>query len=186
MTAPVADLNIAPTSRMAKIVFRQVRMDEFDDAHCILVGAAEWLLSKGIRQWTTTYPKELYRSCQERGWNHALESDGELAVVMTVSWEIPAEWADRFGTTPVWWLSKLATAPAFHGRGLGAEAVRHVVSTLSNQGADQLYLDCVHNNGFLVDFYRRQGFRQIDRRNVQFSTGLFDMVLMGLKISVPR
>lgn len=46
------------------------------------------------------------------------------------------------------------------------------------QGADRLYLDCVHGTGFLADFYRELGFKAISRRNVQFSTGLFDMVLM--------
>jgi ribosomal protein S18 acetylase RimI-like enzyme len=102
---------------------------------------------------------------------------------MTLACEPPAEWADYFGTATVWWLSKLATAPAFHGRGLGVAAVGHVIEALSKQGADRLCLDCVHNNGFLVDFYRRLGFQQIDRRDVQFSTGLFDMVLMERKIA---
>ncbi len=154
-------------------------MDEFDLAHSILVDAAAWLLSKGIRQWSTKYPKELYLASQEKGWNYALESDGELAAIMTLSRGAPDEWADRFGQAPVWWLSKLATAPAFRGRGLGALAVHHAIDLLSKRGAEYLYLDCVHNDGFLVDFYRRLGFETIDRRPIEFSTGLLDMVLMG-------
>src|SRR5687768_7951939 len=105
---------------MGAIVFRKVRSDEFHLAHGILISAADWLLSKGIRQWTISYPKELYLTCQEKGWNYALEADGELAVVVTLSWELPAEWAETLGTTPVWWLSKLAAAPAYRGLGFGA------------------------------------------------------------------
>jgi GNAT superfamily N-acetyltransferase len=168
---------------MGAIIFRNVRSDEIDLAHGILVNAADWLLSKGIRQWTIAYPKERYLHSQEKGCNYALESDGELAVVVTLSWEVPAEWADRFAATPVWWLSKLATAPAFRGRGLGALTVRHAINALSDRDADRLYLDCVHGNGFLVEFYRRFGFHTIDRRLVRFSTGVFDMVLMELYIS---
>jgi ribosomal protein S18 acetylase RimI-like enzyme len=163
-------------------LLRQLRTEEFDVAHRILLSAADWLMSKGIRQWTTAYPKDLYRACQEKGWNYGLISDGQLAVIMTLSWELPIEWADCFGMTPVWWLSKLATAPAYRGLGLGGLAVRQAIAALSAKGADRLYLDCVHGTGFLVDFYRGLGFKMINRRNVQFSTGLFDMVLMELSL----
>ena len=166
------------------LTFRRLRPDEFDVAHGILVSAAEWLISKGIRQWTTAYPKEMYRACQERGWNYGLVSDGQLTVIMTLSCGLPPEWADCFGTTPVWWLSKLATAPGYRGRGLGARAVRQAIGALSAQGADRLCIDCVHGTGVLVDFYRGLGFKTIARRNVQFPTGLFDMVLMELKLPV--
>jgi GNAT superfamily N-acetyltransferase len=167
---------------MRSIVFRKLRSDEFELAHGILVSAAARLVARGIRQWTIAYPKELYLACQEKGSNYALESDGEVAAIVTLSWELPAEWADHFGSTPVWWLSKLATAPAFRGRGLGALAVRHAIDALADRDADRIYLDCVHGSGFLVDFYRRHGFQTIDRRQIQFSTGLFDMVLMELAI----
>ena len=160
-----------------------MRPDEVDVAHGILISAGAWLMGRGIRQWTTAYPKELYLACQEKGWNYVLEHDGELAAIVTLSWEVPAEWADRFGAGCVWWLSKLATAPAFRGRGVGALALHHAIHALSDRGADRICLDCVQGSGFLVDFYRRHGFQTIDRRNVQFSTGLFDMVLMELKIS---
>jgi GNAT superfamily N-acetyltransferase len=105
-----------------------------------------------------------------------------IAAIVTLSWEVPAEWADRFGAGPVWWLSKLATAPAFRGRGSGALTLRHAIEALSDRGADRISLDCVQGSGFLVDFYCRHGFQTIDRRDVQFSTGVFDMVLMELKI----
>src|SRR5688572_9947317 len=146
---------------MGTPLFRKLRPEEVDVAHGILVSAADWLISKGIRQWTTAYPKELYLACQEKGWNYGLMSDGQLAVILTLSWELRSEWADCFGTTPVWWLSKLATAPGYRGLGLGALAVRHATSTLLAQGADRLCLDCVHSKGFLVDFYRGLGFKMI-------------------------
>jgi GNAT superfamily N-acetyltransferase len=167
---------------MGTSLFRKLRPEELDVAHGILVSAADWLISKGVRQWTTAYPKELYLASHEKGWNYGLMSDGQLAVILTLSREIPSEWADCFGTTPVWWLSKLATAPGYRGRGLGTLAVRQAISALSAQGADRLYLDCVHGKGFLVDFYRGLGFTTINRRAVQFSTGSFDMVLMELNL----
>jgi GNAT superfamily N-acetyltransferase len=167
---------------MNELLFRKLRAEESDLAHGILVSAAEWLLSKGIRQWTVAYPKEMYWACQEKGWNYGLISKNQLAVIMTLSWELPTEWADRFHA-PVWWLSKLATAPNHRGLGLGAVAARHAISALAANGADRVYLDCVHGTGFLVTFYQDLGFTKITRRNVQFSTGLFDMVLMERMLS---
>jgi GNAT superfamily N-acetyltransferase len=167
---------------MGTPLFRKLRPEEFDVAHGILVSAADWLISKGIRQWTTAYPKELYLVCQEKGWNYGLMSDGQLTVILTLSRELPSQWADCFGTTPVWWLSKLATAPGCRGLGLGTLAVRQAISALTAQGANRLCLECVHGKGFLVDFYQGLGFKTINRRAVQFSTGLFDMVLMELKL----
>lgn len=167
---------------MEEPLLRKLRAEEFDVAHGILVSAADWLISRGIRQWTTAYPKELYRACQEKGWNHGLVCDGQLAVIVTLSCELRAEWADCFGTTPVWWLSKLATARDCRGLGLGSRAVRQAIGAVSAKGVDRLYLDGVYGTGFLVDFYRGFGFKTINRRNVQFSTGLFDMVLMEVEI----
>jgi len=167
---------------MSAVTFRKLRDDEFDRAHGILVSAADWLLSKGIRQWTIDYPKEAYLACQEQGWNYALEHEGELAAVLTLSQEVPSAWADHFGNAPFWWLSKLATAPAFHGRGVGPIATRCAIGVAYNHSAERLCLDCVHGNGFLVDFYRGLGFRAIDRRDVQRSTDVLDMVLMELKM----
>jgi GNAT superfamily N-acetyltransferase len=168
---------------MERPYLRQLRPDELDVAYRILVSASEWLTSKGIRQWTTAYPKQLYWSCHANGWNHGLICDGQLAVILTLSPETPAEWTDSVGTAAAWWLSKLATAPRYRGRGVGALALREVIEYLSAQGAERLCLDCVYGNGFLVDFYQRLGFKTIDRRDVSFPTGLFDMVLMELKLA---
>jgi GNAT superfamily N-acetyltransferase len=164
---------------MADAVFRPLQPEEFDQAHGVLVSAAGWLMSKGIRQWTTAYPKELYRAHQEKGWNYGLFIDGDLAVIVTLAYEPTNTWTQCIGTEPAWWMSKLATAPKYHGRGLGARAVREACRLLSSKGAQRLYLDCVHGSGVLVSFYEQAGFSGTDRRPLQFSTGEFDMVLMS-------
>jgi GNAT superfamily N-acetyltransferase len=158
---------------------RRLRPDEVDLGHGILVGAADWLTARGIRQWTADYSKDQYLASQEKGWNFALEYDGQVAAILTLSRELPPHWGQHFAA-PVCWLSKVATAPAFRGRGLGRLAVLKAIGHAYDQEVEQLCLDCVHGSGFLVDFYRGMGFRPIDRQHVEFSTGVFDMVLMEL------
>jgi GNAT superfamily N-acetyltransferase len=94
---------------------------------------------------------------------------------------MPGHWGQHFAA-PVCWLSKVATAPAFRGRGLGRLAVLKAIGFAYDQQVEQLCLDCVHGNGFLVDFYRGMGFQPIDRQNVEFPHGVFDMVLMELRL----
>lgn len=168
---------------MGSVVLRPLLPEEFDVAHGILVDAASWLTSRGIRQWTAAYPKELYRSHQAKGWNYGLLSDGHLAAILTLSYEASPDWAHCVGAEPAWWVSKLATAPTHRGRGLGARAVREALGILESQGAHRTYLDCVHGNGALVAFYERLGFVTLDRCVLQFATGEFDMVLMSAAVS---
>ncbi len=157
---------------------RPLRTEEFEAAHQILIGAAEWLTAKGIRQWTTAYPRDLYREHQAKGSNYGLIEGGQLAAILTLTCEVSDTWADCLGATPAWFLSKLATAPSHRGRGVGAHAVRQAMAVVAAHGATRLYLDCVSGTGFLVTFYQRLGFSQIDRREVHFPGGSFDMVLM--------
>ena len=164
---------------MASVVLRPLLPEEFDAAHGILVSAADWLTAKGIRQWTTAYPKELYRAHQAKGWNYGLLCEGELAAILTLSFEAPSDWSHCTGMEPTWWLSKLATAPTHRGRGLGARAVREALGVLARKGVHRAYLDCVHGDGALVRFYEELGFGALERRVLKFTTGEFDMVLMS-------
>ncbi|MGE3345740.1 MAG: GNAT family N-acetyltransferase [Vicinamibacterales bacterium] len=168
---------------MGSVVLRPLLPEEFDAAHGILVSAADWLTAKGIRQWTTAYPKELYRSHHTKGWNYGLESDGQLAAVLTLSYEATTDWIDCVGSERVWWLSKLATVPTHRGKGLGARAVREALGVLATKGAHRAYLDCVHGSGALVAFYEGLGFVALDRRLLKFSADEFDMVLMSSAVS---
>lgn len=154
---------------MASTVFRSLLLEELDAAHGILVSAAEWLMAKGIRRWTTAYPKELYRAQQARGLNYGFFVDGQLAVTVTVTLEQTTTWARAVGTEPIWWPSKLATTPAHRDRGLSAEVVREASQLVARKGGHRAHLDCVYGCGRQVRFYEQIGFTVLDRQVVRFS-----------------
>src|SRR5688500_20158785 len=95
--------------------FRQLGDCDVDAAVAILNTAAEWLLARGIRQWTTTYPRELYQRSQERGENFGLFEDGRLVAIVTVT-TAPPEWQVELSGHDVRWMTKLAVAADRHGR----------------------------------------------------------------------
>ena len=157
------------------LVLRRLGDSDVDAAVAILDAAAEWLLARGIRQWTTTYPRELYQRAQERGENFGLFDGGRVVAIATVT-SAPPEWQVELNGQEVRWITKLAVAPDCHGRGLGRRLAEELLKHLRREGAPRAWLDC--KNGPLVAFYESIGFERVTNKVVHFSTGPLDVVLM--------
>jgi predicted N-acetyltransferase YhbS len=122
---------------------------------------------------------ETYQKRQENGQNFGLFVDGRLAVVLSLLTLTRTVWSDIIGEKPAIWLSTLATGRDFHGRRLGRGAVMRAVELVKQQGARELYLDCLFGDcGVLPNYYRSLGFEQIARANRNYPLGTFDAVLM--------
>ena len=160
-------------------VFRQLGDGDVDAAVAILDAAAVWLLARGIRQWTTTYPRELYQRAQERGENFGLFDGGRVVAIATVT-HAPPEWQMELNGQDVRWITKLAVAPDCHGRGLGRRLAQEMLEHLRREGAPRAWLDC--KNGPLVAFYESLGFERVTNKVVHFATGPLDVVLMRIKL----
>jgi ribosomal protein S18 acetylase RimI-like enzyme len=159
----------------AVLVFRRLNESDVDAAVAILDAAAEWLLARGIRQWTTTYPRELYQQSQDRGEHFGLFDGDRLLAIVTVT-SAPSEWQTELSGPDVRWITKLAVAPGCHGRGLGRRLAEKVLEQLRREGAGGAWLDC--RNGPLVAFYESLGFERVTNKVVHFATGPLDLVLM--------
>ena len=155
--------------------FRQLQDSEVAAAVAILDAAAEWLLARGIRQWTTTYPRELYQRSQDLGEHYGLFDGDRLVAIVTVT-SAPPEWEAELSGQQVRWMSKLAVATDCHGRGLGRRLAEETIAQLRREGAPSAWLDC--RNGPLVAFYESLGFERVTNKVVHFATGPLDVVLM--------
>ena len=160
---------------ISALAFRQLQDSDVDAAVAILDAAAEWLLARGIRQWTTTYPRELYQQSQDRGGNFGLFEDDRLVAIVTVT-GAPPEWQAELSGEDVRWITKLAVAADCHGRNLGRRLAEETLKQLRREGARSAWLDC--RNGPLVAFYESLGFERVTAKVVNFATGPLDVVLM--------
>jgi len=156
-------------------VFRRLNDDDVDAAVAILDAASQWLLARGIRQWTTAYPRELYQQSQDRAENFGLFENGRLVAIVTLT-GAPPEWDAELAGLDVRWVSKLAVAPDCHGRGLGRLLAEHALEQLRGAGATQAWLDC--RNGPLVSFYESLGFARVTAKVVEFPDVTLELVLM--------
>ena len=156
-------------------MFRRLNDDDVDSAVAILDAAAEWLLARGIRQWTTTYPRELYQEGQERGEHFGFFDNERLVAIVTLT-SAPPEWEAELRGQEVRWMSKLAVAADCHGQGLGRRLAQEAIEQLRREGAPRAWLDC--RNGPLVAFYESLRFERVTNKVVHFATGPLDLVLM--------
>ena len=163
---------------MDNLKFRKVCDSEFDQAYSIICDAVDWLLSKNIRQWTVPLPRKIFRDQQRNSQNYTLICDGILAVVLSLLKESSPHWLDQTGPAECWWLSTVATASDCRGRGLGRKAIEEAKNHLCGMGVEEVYVDCVYGDGFLPKYYEFLGFELLARKKIEYSTGLFDMVLM--------
>lgn len=159
----------------SSLVFRRLDDREVDAAVAILAAASDWLLARGIRQWTTAYPRELYQKLQDRKENFGLFEAGRLVAIVTLT-DAPPEWETELASEDVRWISKLAVAPDCHGRGLGRFMMEHALRLLRRQGATRAWLDC--RNGPLVAFYESLGFERVTGKVIDFPDLSLDVVLM--------
>jgi ribosomal protein S18 acetylase RimI-like enzyme len=160
------------------VLFRRLRDEELDLGLAVIHERFDWLRERGIRQWLRRMPLEKYRERQQRGENFALLVGAEIAVVLSLMRMPSTAWKEELGDGPHLWLGTLATALRFAGRGLGARAVREALVHAAAAGETEVYLDCVHGNGFMPRYYQAMGFEWVTRKDAQYPTGIFDAVLM--------
>jgi len=163
-------------------VFRLLQQGDVDSAVAILDAASAWLLARGIRQWVSAYPRELYQQAQERGETFGLFEDSRLVAIVTLT-GAPPEWNEELCGQDANWMSKLAVAPDCHGRGLGRRMADEALEQLRRQGAPQAWLDC--RKGPLVAFYESLGFEQVTVKVIDFADVSLEVVLMKRELQAP-
>lgn len=163
-----------------KYIFRALNPSELEDGYKILCEVSDWLNSKGIRQWIKPLPKEIYQKWQKNNQNFRLFFKDDLAVVLSLVSETVDKWQDHILEANPMWLSSVATAMKYKGHQLGKYAIKEACIYAKKHGIRKIYLGCVYDNEYLLCFYEEMGFKRIARKELEFPTGVFDIVLFTL------
>ncbi|WP_242909718.1 GNAT family N-acetyltransferase [Actinomadura terrae] len=124
----------------------------------LLNGVADWLLSRGIRQWSIGFTAEKMAPIIERGELYVVREGAAAVATVTVSENGDADfWTPEERAEPARYVGKLATAREYGGQGLGALLLRWAVDLGARQGARWMRLDAWRTNYQLHDFYRKAG-----------------------------
>jgi aminoglycoside 6'-N-acetyltransferase len=130
-----------------------------------------------VARWWGSPPEGFPLSDDPQATRQAIEVDGVLAGLIDF-WEEPTP---RYRHATI----DLFLAPAFHGRGLGTEAVRRVVRRLIDErGHHRITIDPACSNAVAIRAYEKAGFqavgamRRYERDND--GNGWHDALLMEL------
>ena len=162
--------------------FRKLYNDEIEGVVEVHRNVVQLLLSKNIRQWMNPIPLNTFQERQKKGENFGLFDDegNFLAYASILIKDNPQEWKaslDGFGAR-LYWLSSLFSNPLLKKHKVGTALLENCFLYLKSIGADKVILDCVVNEGFLINYYKGFGFSVLDEKVVKYRSGDFRMALM--------
>lgn len=161
------------------IEFRKIDDSELEVAYRLHCRVVEQMLAKGIRQWLRPIDKYKLEERQKKGENFGLFIDGRLLVFLSLVHRTEYfEWESRMQGNESIWLNTVSVEPNSSNKGLGKSAILKAIEYLESKDVKELYLDCVINDGFLVNYYQTIGFTLLSEATVTYRTGTFRLALM--------
>lgn len=137
-----------------------------------------WLDTEGMEQWGHGHLslEEISRQIDDGQWYVVREPVLGICAAARLLWSDPEVWGEEDRTCAVY-VHGLMVHRAAAGRGLGPAVLDWAAQQGRTRAAEVFRLDCVESNPALRAFYRRQGFREIGRRDFdgpQFSATLLE------------
>lgn len=162
--------------------FRNIKDSELEYAYKIHCELVEKMLSKGIKQWLRPIDYEKLVDRQKKGENYGLFINDKLAVFLSITQRYDYhEWSYIMTEPGTYWLNTVSVNVNNREKGLGRLAIAYVFEYLKKIDISELYLDCVINDGFLVNYYKNLGFEVLSETVTEYRSGVFSLALMRKK-----
>ncbi|WP_409250864.1 GNAT family N-acetyltransferase [Bacillus sp. SCS-153A] len=144
---------------------RKAREEDKEKILSLLVGAAEWLQTKGTSQWDyymtdlEANTEEVLESIKNQS-TYLLEQDG-LAAASVILEENPGDWdreiwGEESAQTDVVYLHRLVVNRNFAGRGIGDALMEWAKKHVRGREKKYIRFDCLNSNEGLNSYYQRQ------------------------------
>jgi ribosomal protein S18 acetylase RimI-like enzyme len=136
------------------------RPDELPIVVGILDQAARWMLSRGIQQWDSPCPPEVWQRMAreiENGQVYLarLSEPGEPVGTLRLEWRGVPLWPAE---ADAGYIHSMAVSPAYMGRQVGKQMLEWAIQHIRSRGKSIARLDCMSNNPRLRAYYESAGF----------------------------
>lgn len=150
-----------PAANWDELVVEPARPAELRIVLEILDQAAEWMRQRGISQWESPSPPEVWEQMAreiEKGEIHLakLPATSEAVGVVRFEWSGAPLWPAE---ADAGYIHTMAIRPAHMGRQLGRKLLAWAIGHVRNRGKRFARLDCISDNRRLRDYYEAAGFR---------------------------
>jgi GNAT superfamily N-acetyltransferase len=143
---------------------RKAKEEDVKKVLSLLVGAAEWLQSKGTTQWDY-YITDLEGNTDEviesiyKQNTYLLENDSESIATITLEdnpndWDRDV-WGEEADQKDVAYLHRLVVNRSFAGQGIGDALMEWAKEDVSHRGKNYIRFDCLNSNEGLNNYYQR-------------------------------
>ncbi|MCJ0978837.1 GNAT family N-acetyltransferase [Rhodococcus sp. ARC_M12] len=140
--------------------------------------AEDWLFARGIDQWTPReVPLTTVAAQIEAGEFHVARREPGAPIVgaLRLIWADPAIWPEEDGHAG--YVHGVVINRSESGMGLGASLLEWALRRSRQEGRSLLRLDCAETNTELRNYYLRQGFRYVGRREFADGSSWFSVAL---------
>jgi|GEM_PF-1886423 len=166
------------------MIFRRIEDFELDFAYELHCEVVDYLLKKGIKQWLRPIDKNKLKERQLRKENFGLFINEKLEVFLSITKRKKNfEWDYILGNKETVWLNSVSVNIHNKNKGLGKLAILKAIEYLQYFKIQEVYLDCVINEGFLVTYYKNLGFELLSETSVTYKSGSFKLALMKKNIN---
>lgn len=143
----------------AGITIERVQAERAEDILNMLKAAAQWMVDKGIRQWSPDQFKleDIFAYFEDREVYMALDGNTP-AGFYTLQSSDPQYWGQRNDDSYAY-LHRLTVAGPYRGSGLGEQLIKHAIHQAEVTGRSGLRLDTVAHNVKLNRYYQSLGFQ---------------------------
>ena len=141
---------------------QQATEKEFDKLYGIIAECSEWLKSKGIDQWDPPYPSYRFRLEIEKGEVYFFSMGNYIVGTVTLLRNKPDYYPpDLWNDDNAWYVCRLAVPRRFSGKDIGTKILHAAETEAGKNGIKYLRLEVVKANGFLADYYEKNGFERV-------------------------
>jgi predicted N-acetyltransferase YhbS len=131
-------------------------LDEIDEVLSMIRDLSWWLKTKGIHQWSDSFPREVLEKEVSHDELYVLHDGGKVIASVALSTEEGELW-DQEDENAVY-LHRLTVLRSRAGEKLGEAMMTWAENETRSRGAKKLRLVCDTSNPFLPSYYRRLGY----------------------------
>lgn len=147
---------------MSDLHIRPARLEELGSVETLLIGASQWLASRGIDQWQ--YPPHRDRVVQaiNRGVCFLAFRDGmPIGTIQVDDYADPEFWTDEDQPETALYVHRMAVSRSASGQNLGGAMLDWAARRAADAGKSLLRLDAWKTNSGLQRYYLAQGFEYV-------------------------
>ena len=140
----------------------------------------EYLIPKGIKQYTQPLPsRKVFDERQRGGFNYALYDQGKPAgIVSLIPNYVQDEWKGSITDERYLWVSSLFVSKEYKGHHIDEHILGHIENHAVDNNYHVILLDCYLGDGFLLNYYAKNGYKEIGRKTFKYPNREFEAVLM--------